>query len=87
MSMNSDQSRPDIDEAPPKSVSWNMFLAFILSVSRRMRSDARVEDKARSKRLFGNLLGTLQKFKKEDRSSRTSEAVRLENKPVPLICG
>lgn len=42
-----------------------------------MRTDARVEDKARSKRMFGNLLGTLQKFKKEDKTSRTSEAVSL----------
>ena len=40
-----------------------------------MRVDAKVEDKARSKRLFGNLLGTLQQFKKDDKTSRTSEAV------------
>lgn len=44
-------------------------------MSRRARVDSRQEDKARGKRLFGNLLGTLQKFQKEDKSSRTSEAV------------
>ncbi|OCF37941.1 hypothetical protein I316_00165 [Kwoniella heveanensis BCC8398] len=43
---------------------------------RRMRTDARKEDKARGKRLFGNILGTLQKFQKEDKSSRTSEAAK-----------
>ncbi|WVR07585.1 hypothetical protein IAU60_004627 [Kwoniella sp. DSM 27419] len=48
------------DEAPPK----------------RMRTDARKEDKARGKRLFGNILGTLQKFQKDDKTSRTSEAAK-----------
>ena len=42
---------------------------------RRMRTDTKVEDKARSKRLFGNLLGTLQQFKKDDKNARTSAAV------------
>jgi len=46
---------------------------------RRVKTDARQEDKVRGKRLFGNILGTLNKFKKEDKSSRTSEAVRTAN--------
>ncbi|WVF72805.1 hypothetical protein IAT40_007623 [Kwoniella sp. CBS 6097] len=44
--------------------------------AKRMRTDARKEDKARGKRLFGNILGTLQKFQKDDKSSRTSEAAK-----------
>ncbi|WRT68405.1 uncharacterized protein IL334_005381 [Kwoniella shivajii] len=52
--------RPDVEEAPAK----------------RMRTDRKVEDKARGKRLFGNILGTLQKFQKDDKSSRTSEAAK-----------
>lgn len=43
---------------------------------KRVRRESRVDDKARGKRLFGNLLGTLQKFKTEDKTSRTSEAVK-----------
>lgn len=46
-------------------------------INRRARTDSRQEDKVRGKRLFGNILGTLNKFKKEDKSSRTSEAVSL----------
>lgn len=42
---------------------------------RRVRSNA--DDKGRGKRLFGNLLGTLEKFKTEDKSSRVTEAVCL----------
>ncbi|WWC90705.1 uncharacterized protein L201_005642 [Kwoniella dendrophila CBS 6074] len=53
--------RPDPEEEAP---------------AKRMRTDRKVEDKARSKRLFGNILGTLQKFQKEDKSSRTSEAAK-----------
>ncbi|TYJ53090.1 hypothetical protein B9479_006271 [Cryptococcus floricola] len=34
------------------------------------------DDKARGKRLFGNILGTLQKFQTEDKSTRGSEAAR-----------
>ncbi|WWD02588.1 hypothetical protein V865_000628 [Kwoniella europaea PYCC6329] len=44
--------------------------------AKRMRTDRKVEDKARNKRLFGNILGTLQKFQKDDKSSRTSEAAK-----------
>ncbi|WWC71560.1 uncharacterized protein I206_105518 [Kwoniella pini CBS 10737] len=44
--------------------------------AKRMRTDRKVEDKARGKRLFGNILGTLQKFQKDDKSSRTSEAAK-----------
>jgi hypothetical protein len=43
---------------------------------KRVRRESRVDDKARGKRLFGNLLGTLQKFKTEDKTSRTSEAAK-----------
>ena len=54
-----------------------------------MRQDAKVEDKARSKRLFGNLLGTLQQFKKDDKNNRGSEAVsgssRLCTSPRVLL--
>lgn len=46
-------------------------------INRRARTDSRQEDNVRGKRLFGNILGTLNKFKKEDKSSRTSEAVSL----------
>ncbi|WWC63303.1 uncharacterized protein I303_105903 [Kwoniella dejecticola CBS 10117] len=53
--------RPDIEEEAP---------------AKRMRTDRKVEDKARGKRLFGNILGTLQKFQKDDKSSRTSEAAK-----------
>lgn len=49
-----------------------------------MRTDAKVEDKARNKRLFGNILGTLNKFKKEDKTSRTSEAVRIASQGSPV---
>ncbi|WVQ74929.1 hypothetical protein IAR50_004537 [Cryptococcus sp. DSM 104548] len=34
------------------------------------------DDKARGKRLFGNILGTLQKFQKEDKSTRGSQAAK-----------
>lgn len=75
MSESSAHSRPDIDEAPAKSVfNPTIWIDGQLITGRRMRTDAKVEDKARGKRLFGNLLGTLQKFKNDDRSSRTSEA-------------
>lgn len=65
----------DIDEAPAKLVThtWRCNDA---DMTRRARVDARSEDKARGKRLFGNILGTLNKFKKEDKTNRNSEAVR-----------
>lgn len=46
-------------------------------MSRRAKVDTTREDRARGKRMFGNILGTLQRFKKEDKSSRGSEAVSL----------
>jgi hypothetical protein len=51
-----------------------------------MRTDARVEDKARGKRLFGNLLGTLQKFKNEEKTTRGSEAVSPGRKHLLSMC-
>ncbi|WWD19069.1 hypothetical protein CI109_103527 [Kwoniella shandongensis] len=60
MSVSSSHSRPGVEEAPAK----------------RARTDTKKEDKARGKRLFGNLLGTLQKFQKDDKTSRTSEAAK-----------
>ena len=37
--------------------------------------DTTREDRARGKRMFGNILGTLQRFKKDDKNLRTSDAV------------
>lgn len=73
----STHSRPDVDEeAPAKLVSDDLIHDICrLTVCRRARTDVKKEDKARSKRLFGNILGTLQRFKKEDKSQRGSEAV------------
>ncbi|KAK4684148.1 hypothetical protein P7C73_g6051, partial [Tremellales sp. Uapishka_1] len=61
MSISSSHSRPEAEEPVPV---------------KRMRVDTRAEDRTRGKRLFGNLLGTLQKAKNEDKSSRTSEAAK-----------
>jgi hypothetical protein len=44
-------------------------------ISRRARVDTTREDRARGKRMFGNILGTLQRFKKDDKNLRTSDAV------------
>jgi hypothetical protein len=45
-------------------------------IRRRARVDTTREDRARGKRMFGNILGTLQRFKKDDKNLRTSDAVR-----------
>lgn len=50
-----------------------------------MRTDTRKEDKARSKRLFGNLLGTLQQFQKDDKSSRKTEKVKRREQVAERI--
>lgn len=42
---------------------------------RRQRTASKGEDRARGKRLFGNLLGTLRKFQDDEKSSSKSEAV------------
>jgi len=44
-------------------------------IRRRARVDTTREDRARGKRMFGNILGTLQRFKKDDKNLRTSDAV------------
>jgi hypothetical protein len=36
---------------------------------------ASTEEKARSKRMFGNILGTLRRFQDDDKSKRSSNAV------------
>lgn len=69
------RERPDEEEAPVKYVSpWLLWIWDQLT-SRRARVDTTREDKARGKRMFGNILGTLQQFKKDDKNLRTSDAV------------
>lgn len=77
MSVDEDRKRDRseaADEAPAKYVLERITRLFLLT-PRRPRAEAKKEDRARGKRLFGNILGTLQQFKKEDKTARTSEAV------------
>jgi hypothetical protein len=78
MSVDEDRKR-DRSEAPEDApAKWVNACANTLHqvlTSRRPRAEAKKEDRARGKRLFGNILGTLQQFKKEDKTARTSEAV------------
>lgn len=77
--MDRREERPEVEEQPAKCV----FFPLLVSskgrelMCRRVRADTQKEDRARGKRLFGNILGTLQKFQKEDKTSRKSEAVCL----------
>ncbi|WVQ81812.1 hypothetical protein IAT38_003939 [Cryptococcus sp. DSM 104549] len=70
MSVDSVHSRPAVEEEP---------------AAKRPRTDVKKEDKARGKRLFGNLLGTLQQFKKDDKSSRVSEAAKRREEVAERI--
>lgn len=71
------RDRPEEEEQPVKWVSPLCLQACgnHTDLDRRARAEPKKEDRARGKRLFGNILGTLQQFKKEDKSARTSEAV------------
>ena len=74
------RERPDEEEAPVKYVPPCLLRIWDQLTSRRARVDTTREDKARGKRMFGNILGTLQRFKKDDKNLRTSDAVGLPHR-------
>ena len=74
------RERPDEEEAPVKYVPPCLLRIRDQLTGRRARVDTTREDKARGKRMFGNILGTLQRFKKDDKNLRTSDAVGLPHR-------
>ncbi|KAL7424093.1 hypothetical protein Q5752_001678 [Cryptotrichosporon argae] len=52
---------------------------------KRVRTDRTDEEKARGRRMFGNILGTLQRFQKDDKTTRQSEAAKRREQVASRI--